>query len=51
MPGYCDRHIGDAHPPRCGACDVLAAEYGTLGMSLCPNHPAHFRPCEKGCDE
>lgn len=49
--GYCEDHIGEVHAPRCRACDTLRAEYGTLGMSRCPKHPAHFRPCDKGCDE
>lgn len=51
MIGYCENHYGDAFAPRCIACETLQAEYGTLGMSRCPRHPAHFRPCAKGCDD
>jgi hypothetical protein len=29
---FCDRHIGEAHPPRCGACDSLTNEYRVLGL-------------------
>src|SRR5690606_29558563 len=50
----CDRHIGEAVPVKCAACDTLSAEYGSMGMRaswLCRNHPAHLRPCEKGCDD
>lgn len=47
----CDQHIGEAFPVRCNACRILADEYGQLGMRLCPRHPAHLRPCEKGCDD
>jgi hypothetical protein len=47
----CDRHMGEVFPVRCNACQILSDEYGTLGMRLCPQHPAHFRPCEKGCDD
>jgi hypothetical protein len=56
MPTYvdtgvrCDSHAGEVFPVRCGACENLRAEYGTLGLRLCPRHPAHFRPCQKGCD-
>jgi hypothetical protein len=47
----CTEHWGEVFPVRCGACANLQAEYGVLGIRLCPRHPAHFRPCEKGCDD
>jgi hypothetical protein len=28
----CDRHVGDAHAPRCNACESLAGEYRQLGL-------------------
>ena len=28
----CDRHIGEAHAPRCGACESLANEYQALNI-------------------
>jgi hypothetical protein len=43
----CDRHIGEVFPPRCPACEGLAAEWGTLPNTVCPKHPAHLRPCTK----
>lgn len=57
MPMYvdsgvrCTNHAGEVFPVRCVACETLRAEYATLGIRLCPTHPAHFRPCEKGCDD
>jgi hypothetical protein len=57
MPTYvdtgirCETHAGEVFPVRCAACDNLKAEYATLGIRLCPRHPAHYRPCEKGCDD
>ncbi len=57
MPTYVDTgarcmdHWGEVFPVRCGACENLRAEYRAMGMALCPKHPAHFRPCDKGCDD
>jgi hypothetical protein len=28
----CDRHVGEAHAPRCGACESLANEYQALNI-------------------
>jgi hypothetical protein len=34
----CDRHTGEAHAPRCGACESLNAEYSALGIvAMQPN--------------
>jgi hypothetical protein len=36
----CDRHVGEAHPPRCAACDSLTTEYQWLGIKLGRNDNA-----------
>lgn len=44
----CDDHAGEVFPPRCYECMALQAQRGS---SRCAKHPAHFRPCSKGCDD
>jgi hypothetical protein len=36
VTALCDSHVGEAHPPRCGACDSLANEYAALGITDSP---------------
>jgi hypothetical protein len=31
---FCDRHIGEAHPPRCITCETLTAEWLTLNLRV-----------------
>jgi hypothetical protein len=51
----CDSHFGDAHPPRCGACDSLTAEYAVLGITdpspETPTSPAHWNHEQPGQTE
>ena len=49
----CDRHIGDAFPPRCGACQGLSVEYAQLNIAVryipgsdCLEHPGYPLPCD-----
>jgi hypothetical protein len=32
VTALCDSHVGEAHPPRCGACDSLTTEYAALNI-------------------
>jgi hypothetical protein len=36
VTALCDAHVGEAHPPRCGACDSLTTEYAALGITDSP---------------
>jgi hypothetical protein len=38
----CDRHIGEAHPPRCTTCDTLATEYQQLKLTQAENDRQHI---------
>jgi hypothetical protein len=56
-PTFCDRHMGDAHPPRCADCDlattIVAAErvdkllVRYVPGSHCPLHPDYPLPCNR----
>jgi hypothetical protein len=43
-PVSCDTHVGEAHPPRCGACDSLTNEYRALGLLISDEKPARRTP-------
>jgi hypothetical protein len=40
VTALCDSHVGEAHPPRCGACDSLATEYLALKIPATAPTPA-----------
>lgn len=37
----CDRHMGDAYPPRCPACESLTREYQALNIPTYPIYQKH----------
>lgn len=48
----CDRHLANAKPRNCSACDTLAAQYELFRItafdvlnSNCSRHPSHTIPC------
>lgn len=47
----CTAHAGEAFPVRCSDCATETETLRTFAPWLCPTHPAHFRPCSKGCDD
>lgn len=57
----CERHVGEAFPPRCYECAALAAEaaappvgeladapvVGCYAAVECERHPGYFLPCDR----
>jgi hypothetical protein len=45
----CDKHIGEAFPPRCATCDQaqLEAATETLHRGECNKHDGYPLPCER----
>lgn len=53
----CERHVGEAFPPRCYDCTALAADtlplptdpppVGVYSSTECEIHAGYFLPCEK----
>ena len=50
----CDRHIGEVFPPRCNACDLIAAETAILNTAVrylpnseCSQHENYPLPCDR----
>lgn len=54
IPARCDRHVGEAYPPRCNDCDALQPveperppAVGVYSSTECPDHEGYYLPCER----
>ena len=50
MDALCEDHIGENHPPRCGLCESLQADYAFHKIDLPRVDPDHARVVWQGMD-